>query len=104
MGSSGPIQPSAFLLGLVEHNEEEIIKPFIVGTVAQLLPEDQKTEEKTHKWTVYLRGLQNEDLSYFISYVVFHLHYSFKDADRSKTLFIWNILVEFMLKSCLDQR
>eukprot|EP00475_Leptophrys_vorax_P028487 TRINITY_DN4122_c0_g1_i1.p1 TRINITY_DN4122_c0_g1~~TRINITY_DN4122_c0_g1_i1.p1 ORF type:complete len:255 (+),score=69.93 TRINITY_DN4122_c0_g1_i1:871-1635(+) len=79
------LQPSASLLGLVDASEEEIVKPFVVGTITVPLPEHEKTESKTHRWTVYLRGLQNEDLSYFINYVVFKLHYSFENPDRKVT-------------------
>ena len=37
---------------------------------------------RTHKWTVFLRGCQNEDLSYFIKKVVFTLHNSFEKPKR----------------------
>jgi len=34
------------------------------------------------KWTVYVRGAQNEDLSYFIQRVVFYLHESYDEPVR----------------------
>ena len=37
---------------------------------------------KTHKWTVFVRGCQNEDLSHFIKKVVFTLHSSFDKPKR----------------------
>ena len=40
-------------------------------------------EYHSHKWTVYLRGPENEDLSHVISKVVFNLHPSFKEAART---------------------
>jgi len=56
-------------------------RPVIVGTIAYWL--GKKAEEtKTHKWTAYLRGPNNEDLSYFIKKVVFQLHPSFKNPKR----------------------
>jgi transcription initiation factor IIF auxiliary subunit len=77
--------PSASTLGLLDGADPDtIIKPIIVGTVAEQLPPEQQTEEKTHRWTVYVRGVNNEDLSYFISHVVFKLHWSFAEPDRSR--------------------
>jgi YEATS domain-containing protein 4 len=42
------------------------------------------TEGASHKWTVYLRGIENEDLSYFIEKVSFKLHESFSEPTRGK--------------------
>ena len=39
----------------------------------------------SHRWTVFLRGLENEDLSYFISSVTFGLHSSFINPNRVLT-------------------
>ena len=39
-------------------------------------------EFHSHRWTIYLRGLQCEDLSYFISKVVFSLHPDFNESER----------------------
>lgn len=56
-------------------------RPIIVGTIAHWLGK-KADETKTHKWTAYLRGPNNEDLSYFIKKVVFQLHPSFKNSKR----------------------
>ena len=45
----------------------------------------KKSESYTHKWICYVRGLQNEDLSYLIEKVEFVLHSSFENPVRSTT-------------------
>jgi YEATS domain-containing protein 4 len=40
---------------------------------------------KTHKWTLYVRGADGEDISYFVSKVVFTLHPSFTPPTREVT-------------------
>jgi YEATS domain-containing protein 4 len=57
-----------------------IEKPIVYGNSAFLLKE--KHNDSSHKWTVYVRGLNNEDMSYFIKSVTFKLHDSFKDPVR----------------------
>ncbi|KAL9687750.1 hypothetical protein QQ045_032157 [Rhodiola kirilowii] len=37
---------------------------------------------KSHKWTVYVRGATNEDLSAVVKQVVFQLHSSFNNPTR----------------------
>ncbi|CCJ29979.1 unnamed protein product, partial [Pneumocystis jirovecii] len=39
--------------------------------------------DHTHSWTVSVRGVYNEDLSYFIKKVVFKLHDTYPNATRS---------------------
>lgn len=58
---------------------------FIVGSVAFSLPKDECSEDKTHRWSVYIRGLEDEDLSYLIHRVVFVLHPSFPNSSRTIT-------------------
>lgn len=38
--------------------------------------------EHTHRWVVYVRSPNNDDLTTIVSKVVFHLHSSFADPDR----------------------
>jgi YEATS domain-containing protein 4 len=40
---------------------------------------------KTHKWMLYVRGADGEDISYFVSKVVFTLHPSFNPPTREVT-------------------
>lgn len=56
-------------------------RPVVVGTVAYWLGK-RADDQKTHKWTAYIRGPNNEDLTYFIKRVVFKLHESFKNPKR----------------------
>mmetsp|Transcript_351 Transcript_351/g.410 ORF Transcript_351/g.410 Transcript_351/m.410 type:complete len:210 (+) Transcript_351:158-787(+) len=50
-----------------------ICRPIVIGSIAFFLGR-MAVDEHSHKWTIYLRGLDGEDLSYFISKVVFTLH------------------------------
>ena len=50
-----------------------IVKPFIYGSVAINLGKKSK-EDNTHKWCVYVRGVNNENISNFIKSVQFTLH------------------------------
>ncbi len=63
-------------------SKDIVVKPFVYGSVA-IWQGKTSEEQKTHKWSVYLRGLDNEDLSYFIKKVVFTLHQSFNEPARS---------------------
>jgi len=59
--------------------------PHSVGSQAFWLGKvDRKPEEHSHRWHVYLRGPNNEDLSYFIKKVVFILHETFEQPHRGK--------------------
>lgn len=58
-----------------------ITRPIVYGNVAYSLGKKAKTEA-THRWTLYVRGLYNEDLSYYIKKVSFKLHESFNQPVR----------------------
>lgn len=61
-----------------------IHKSIVYGSIAFYL--GKKSEEtKTHRWHIYVRGVNNEDLSYFISKVVITLHQSFANPVRVLT-------------------
>jgi YEATS domain-containing protein 4 len=58
-----------------------ITKQIIYGSVSLWL--GKKADDKaTHKWAVYVRGVHNEDISYFIKEVEFTLHSSFENNIR----------------------
>ena len=61
-----------------------IEKPFVYGTAAFWLGKQPATEPATHshRWTVFVRGLDNDDLSYLIANVTFTLHSSFASPVR----------------------
>mmetsp|Transcript_9235 Transcript_9235/g.24854 ORF Transcript_9235/g.24854 Transcript_9235/m.24854 type:complete len:211 (+) Transcript_9235:1239-1871(+) len=61
--------------------ETELVVPIIVGTVAFSLGK-KASESSSHRWTVYLRGPNNEDLSYLVSQVRFDLHQTFQNPQR----------------------
>ncbi|EME26536.1 YEATS domain-containing protein 4 [Galdieria sulphuraria] len=58
--------------------------PVIQGSIAFWLG-PEADEWHSHRWTAYIRGPKNEDLSYFIRYVEFHLHESFHPSKRVVT-------------------
>jgi len=55
-------------------------KPFIVGNASFAL--GTKQGDASHRWTVYLRGVNHEDMSHFIKEVSFVLHESFQNPIR----------------------
>ena len=67
---------------LKRKKDTELVVPICYGTCAYWLGK-KADEYHSHKWTVYLRGPENEDLSHVISKVVFNLHPSFKEAQRT---------------------
>lgn len=78
----------------------QISKPIIYGTIATWLGR-RSDEKKTHSWICYVRGAQNEDLSYFIEKVIFVLHSSFDNTNRGK---IYNINFSCFSTSICDCR
>ena len=58
-----------------------IVKPFVYGSVAINLGKKSK-EDTTHKWCVYVRGVNNENISNFIKSVQFTLHSTFPNNVR----------------------
>lgn len=55
--------------------------PVVHGSYAKHLG-DKGTESRSHEWAVYLRPLDNVDISYFIRHVEFVLHESFEPNIR----------------------
>lgn len=65
-------------------NTEIISKSIVYGSIAFWL--GKKSEQNlTHKWCVYVRGNNNEDISYFVKEVVFTLHATFENNVRTLT-------------------
>lgn len=62
--------------------DTEFILPICIGSVAWWLGK-KATDSASHRWTVYVRGPKNEDLSYIIKKVTFELHETFKDPRRT---------------------
>eukprot|EP00586_Coscinodiscus_wailesii_P019021 CAMPEP_0172518062 /NCGR_PEP_ID=MMETSP1066-20121228/290199_1 /TAXON_ID=671091 /ORGANISM="Coscinodiscus wailesii, Strain CCMP2513" /LENGTH=308 /DNA_ID=CAMNT_0013300355 /DNA_START=16 /DNA_END=942 /DNA_ORIENTATION=- len=61
-----------------------ICLPIVYGSIAFFLGK-KADEYHTHRWTLYLRGPNHEDLSAGISKVIFHLHPSFAQPVRELT-------------------
>jgi len=59
-----------------------VSKQLVIGTVANWQG-SKALSRKTHKWSVYVRGIANEDLSYLIERCVFYLHEDFKKPVRT---------------------
>ncbi|XP_058085084.1 transcription initiation factor TFIID subunit 14b isoform X2 [Magnolia sinica] len=59
----------------------EISIPIVYGTISFWLGK-KASEYQSHKWTVYVRGATNEDLSVVVKRVVFQLHPSFNNPTR----------------------
>ncbi|ORX34879.1 yeats-domain-containing protein, partial [Piromyces finnis] len=67
-----------------------IVKPIIYGSYA--VPLQKKLENgHTHRWTVFVRGVNGEDISTYIKKVVFRLHESFENPNRGS----WWILFPY---------
>ncbi|CCH41080.1 hypothetical protein BN7_617 [Wickerhamomyces ciferrii] len=63
-----------------------ISRPIIYGNTAEPFGEKRPPncpDEHTHNWTVFVRGPNGEDLSYFIKKVVFKLHDTYNNPTRS---------------------
>jgi YEATS domain-containing protein 4 len=61
-----------------------VSKPFLYGNATYLL--GQKEGDNSHRWVLYVRGLDNEDLSYYVKSVTFRLHESFAEPIRVLTV------------------
>ncbi|OII75975.1 YEATS family protein [Cryptosporidium andersoni] len=63
-----------------------ITKPIVLGTYAFMLSiaeQKKRGDNATHSWTCFLRSPQNEDISYYVKKVVFSLHPSFINPNRT---------------------
>lgn len=67
-----------------------IFRPFVYGTTAKLF--DPETNPKpadcppdhTHSWTVFVKGVDDTDITYWLKKVQFKLHESIPNPIRSK--------------------
>lgn len=56
-------------------------RSIVYGSIAT--PIKKPETDHTHRWTAYVRGAHDEDISSYIRKVVFKLHESFPDPVRS---------------------
>lgn len=61
--------------------DAEVSLPIVYGNIAFWLGK-KASEYQSHRWTVYVRGATNEDLSVMVKRVVFQLHSSFNNPMR----------------------
>ncbi|CCC68776.1 hypothetical protein NCAS_0B06920 [Naumovozyma castellii] len=60
-------------------------RPILYGNTAKKLGEIRPANapvEHTHLWTIFIKGPQNENISYFIKKVVFKLHETYPNPTR----------------------
>ncbi|GMH35369.1 hypothetical protein BSKO_03237 [Bryopsis sp. KO-2023] len=67
--------------GVKRVRDTEYVLPICMGTVAFWLGK-KASEEKSHRWTVYVRSPLGEDMSHILESVTFRLHPSFPNAER----------------------
>lgn len=60
---------------------DKITKSIVYGSIAT--PIKKPESDHTHKWTVYVKGAFNDDISAYVKKVVFRLHESFTNPTRS---------------------
>lgn len=78
----------------VEGGKSKFTFPIIYGNSAVALKKPDN--DHTHKWTVFVRGFNNEDISTYVRKVVFKLHESFLQPTRGILINI-NVTFEFIL-------
>lgn len=64
--------------------------PYVYGSLAFSM--GKKGENYTHRWICYVRGYNNEDLSYLIKKVVFKLHSSFQNPIKGTFYLMLEVL------------
>ncbi|KAJ1649363.1 NuA4 histone H4 acetyltransferase complex and the SWR1 complex subunit [Dispira simplex] len=61
-----------------------IARPIVYGNVAAPLGDELGSQpDHTHKWTISVRGVNNEDISYYVKKVVFKLHETYTQPNRT---------------------
>ncbi|EFJ40186.1 hypothetical protein VOLCADRAFT_84613 [Volvox carteri f. nagariensis] len=61
--------------------DTEFILPVVVGTCAWWMGK-KASDTVTHRWTVYLKSANNEDISHIVQKVTFELHHTFNNPHR----------------------
>jgi YEATS domain-containing protein 4 len=59
-----------------------IIKPILYGNTAKHLGSKRDSDGHTHKWSVYVRSFNNDDISTYVSKVQFRLHETYPNHVR----------------------
>jgi YEATS domain-containing protein 4 len=72
--------------------ESPFRRPIVYGSTSRPVTPQDTLSDPSHSfiWTVYLRGVDGEDISYFIDKVEFKLHESFASPIRG----IYRVLLQ----------
>ena len=65
----------------IKDKEGYVTVPFAYGSIA-FWQGKRAGEYQTHRWHIYLRGANNEDLTPLVERVIFQLHPSFNNPTR----------------------
>ncbi|KAL9071938.1 MAG: hypothetical protein Q9161_003870 [Pseudevernia consocians] len=64
----------------------QIHRPFVYGSIAKPLDPSNRppgiSPEHTHQWSVFVRGVNDEDISYWLKKVQFKLHETYTNSSR----------------------
>lgn len=63
----------------------QVACPIVFGSIAFWMGK-KAAEHASHRWTLFVRGPNDEDLSCFVSKIIFSLHPSFSVPLRGKVL------------------
>jgi YEATS domain-containing protein 4 len=61
------------------------IKPILYGNTAKHFGSKRDSDGHTHRWTLYVRAFNNDDLATYVSKVQFRLHETYTNHVRGKT-------------------
>ena len=75
--------------GVPRMDNTSVARPIVYGSMAFWLGK-QANEFHSHRWTIYIRGLECEDLSYMISKVIFSLHPDFAEPERTFLFYLFS--------------
>lgn len=67
---------------IIQPQRNIVDKPFVYGSAAFKIDSGATAEGHSHRWTVYIRGLDNEDMSTYIDHVTFILHNTYTNPNR----------------------
>ncbi|CAF3697889.1 unnamed protein product [Rotaria sordida] len=59
-----------------------IIKPILYGNTAKHFGSKRDSDGHTHKWTLYVRSFNNDDMSNYINRIQFRLHETYPNNIR----------------------
>ncbi|KAI9800040.1 MAG: NuA4 histone H4 acetyltransferase complex and the SWR1 complex subunit [Piccolia ochrophora] len=64
-----------------------IFRPFVFGNIARPIDDAKRPEgvpaEHSHQWTVWVKGVDDEDISYWLKKVQFKLHETYANSVRT---------------------